>query len=96
MILLGTVGMFDQDYTTMITITFSCLVYVEVLIIHSSMTRNNWMICAAGIFTITIYITTVCLYPSLMDASKVSWVVVFKILAILTISWAPLYILKKF
>eukprot|EP00347_Sterkiella_histriomuscorum_P018769 403344250 len=95
-ILLGTVGMFDQDYTTMITITFSCLVYVEVLIIHSSMTRNNWMICAAGIFTITIYITTVCLYPSLMDASKVSWVVVFKILAIITISWAPLYILKKF
>lgn len=85
--------MFDLSFANMITITFSALVFVELLNIHSTLTKNNWLISGAACFTVFIYIGTIALLPNLFDVSYITWKTALKCLAIIGISWVPLYIL---
>lgn len=93
--MLGTLSLFDLSFANIITITFSALVYVELLNIHSTLTKNNWLISGAACFTVMIYIATIALLPNLFDVSFITWATVLKVLAIVGISWFPLYIIQK-
>lgn len=93
--MLGTVSLFELSFANIITITFSALVLIELLVIHSTLTKFNWLVMGAACFTIMIYIFTVALFPTLFDTSYITWASTMKVIIITCIAWLPLFILQK-
>lgn len=91
-IILGTIGIFDEPFANMITISFSALIFSQLCNIHATLHKITFFMVAAACFTIMIYILTLEILPESFDKSYITWPVALKVLAITGIAWLPLYI----
>jgi len=99
-IILCTLLMFPTSFANIATITFSALIMVELLDIHSCISNLTWMMIVATIFTVVIYIISIVLFKPLFDISYITWPNTLKIIALVLIAWGPIflvqYLLRKF
>lgn len=92
--MLGTVTMFNESFTNIVSITFSSLIIIELLNVYSEINKPNWKMIVSSVFTFVIYILSIALLRSYFDTSYITWSFVLKVLAITLLSWLPLHVAK--
>ena len=91
--MLGTIMFFHESFTNIVTITFSALIFTELLNVYTSVHHLNWRILSSSVLTLFIYIISIALLPQYFDTSYVTWLFVVKVLMITLISWLPLHLI---
>jgi len=90
--MLGTIMFFHESFTNIVTITFSALIFTELLNVYTSVHHLNWRILISSILTLFIYILSIALLPEYFDTSYIEWMFVVKVLMITVVSWMPLHL----
>lgn len=94
-IMLGSVIIFKKEsFTNIVTITFSALIICEILNVFSEVHKINYKMVISSIFTFIIYFMSIALFKNYFDTSYITWPFLFKVLAIVVASWAPLHLTK--
>ena len=91
-IMLGTIMFFHESFTNIVTITFSALIFTELLNVYTSVHHLNWRILSSSVLTLFIYILSIALLPQYFDTSYIEWMFVVKVLLITVVSWMPLHL----
>lgn len=60
-IMLLTFWLFEKSFTTVVTITFTALIFSELLNINTTLTKLNKIVCLSQILTLAIYIVSIIL-----------------------------------
>ena len=92
--MIGSVVIFHESYTNIITITFSALIVCEILNVFSEVHKVNYKMVVSSILTFIIYFMSIGLLRSYFNTSYITWNFVLKVLAITVASWAPLHIAR--
>jgi phospholipid-translocating ATPase len=94
-IMLGSVIMFSKDsFTNIVTITFSALIVCEILNVFSEVHQVNYKMILSSILTFLVYFSSIALFKQYFDTSYITWVFIFKVVAITLASWAPLHLAR--
>lgn len=91
--MLGTIMFFHESFTNIVTITFSALIFTELLNVYTSVHHLNWRILSSSVMTLFIYILSIALLPQYFDTSYIEWMFVVKVLLITVVSWMPLHLI---
>ena len=91
--MLGTIVFFNESFTNIVTITFSALIFTELLNVYTSVYNLNRRIFIFSILTLLIYISSIALLPNYFDTSYIEWMFIVKVLLITAVSWMPLHII---
>lgn len=92
-IMLGTILFFHESFTNIVTITFSALIFTELLNVYTSVHHLTWRILGSSVLTLFIYILSIALLPQYFDTSYITWMFVVKVLLITVMSWMPLHLI---
>ena len=90
--MLGTLWMFNEPFANLVTITFSALIMIELLNIHSCLHNLRWKMIANTIITLILYIISIGLLKNYFDTAYITWPFVLKVMLLTAISHLPLYI----
>lgn len=106
LVMLATVIFFNESFTNIVTITFSALIIIELLNVYSEVSiplilttflqvnKPNWKMVVSSILTFIVYILSIALLRSYFDTAYITWTFILKVIAIATLSWFPLHLIK--
>ena len=94
--MLLTFWLFEKSFTTVVTITFTALIFSELLNINTTLTQMNRIVFLSQIFTLVIYIVSIVLLREQIDLSAIDLNFVKNVAIIVLVSWGPLQIAKLF
>lgn len=94
-IMLGSVIVFPDSFTNIVTITFSSLIVCECLNVFSEVHKVNYKMVISSVLTLMIYFMSIALLRSYFDVSYIDWPFVLKVIAITLASWAPLHLGRR-
>jgi len=94
-IMLGSVILFPDSFTNIVTITFSSLIVCEILNVYSEVHKVNYKMIISSVLTLMIYFMSIALLRSYFDVSYIDWPFVLKVIAITLASWAPLHLVRR-
>lgn len=86
---------FNDSFVNIVSITFTALIFIELLNVFTEVNRLKFKMIMSVIFTVVIYIGSIALFRNYFDASYITMKFMFKVLVITTICWLPIHILKK-
>lgn len=91
-IMLGSILLFKEPFTNIVTITFSSLIVIELLNVYSSVHNLNLKMVISSIFTFFIYVVSIFCLRAYFDTSYISWLFCVRVLVLTLASWLPLHI----
>jgi len=86
---------FNDSFVNIVSITFTALIFIELLNVFTEVNRLKFKMIMSVIFTVVIYIGSIAFFRNYFDASYITMKFMFKVLVITTICWLPIHILKK-
>ncbi len=93
-IMIGTVLLFEDNYLNIVSITFTSLIFIEVLNVYLEINKLHIIQLFSFISTIGIYIGTMIFFRTIFDVAYIFGSdVLSKIIIITVISWLPFYVL---
>jgi phospholipid-translocating ATPase len=92
--MIGSIYMFQESLTNIVTITFSALIVCEILNVFSEVYKVNYKMVLSSILTFFVYFASIGLLRSYFNTSFITWQFVIKVLAVTFCSWAPLHIVR--
>lgn len=95
-IMLLSLLLFENSFQRIVSITFTALIVVELLMVQIEVHRhfNPWIILA-NVFSILMYVASMFVLPSYFDIPFViSWGFLWRVLIIIVVSLFPVYITK--
>ena len=93
-IMLGSVIVFDESFTNIVTITFSSLIVCEILNVFSEVHKVNYKMIISSVLTFIVYFMSIGFLRSYFDTSYITWTFVCKVFLLTVASWAPLHITR--
>jgi phospholipid-translocating ATPase len=51
--------LFEKSFTTIVTITFTALIFSELLNVFTTLTKWSKMVCLAQLFTLVVYLASI-------------------------------------
>lgn len=93
--MLGSVIVFPDSFTNIVTITFSSLIVCECLNVFSEVHKVNYKMVISSVITLMMYFMSIALLRSYFDVSYIDWPFVLKVIAITLASWAPLHLARR-
>ena len=93
--MLGSVIVFPDSFTNIVTITFSSLIVCEILNVFSEVHKVNYKMIISSVLTLLLYFMSIGLLRSYFDVAYIDWPFVLKVVAITLASWAPLHLVRK-
>lgn len=90
-IMIGSILMFNESFTNIVTITFSSLIVIEILNVYSEVHRVGWRMVVSSICTLIVYFGSIGLLRSTFDTSYITWLFVMKVFMVTFTSWFPLH-----
>ena len=93
-IMFGSILLFDVDiFLKIVTVTFTALIYLEVLNVYLSINKFHWFMWVSFGSTILVYLLTILLLKNYLDIYFIfDWATFFKIPLIAIASWLPFFI----
>ena len=83
----------DNIYFKIVTVTFTDLIYLEILNIYLSINKFHWFMWVSFISTLVVYLLTIFFMKNYLDAYFLfEPVTFFKIIPIAIIAWLPFFI----
>lgn len=86
---------FNDSFVNIVSITFTALIFIEVLNVFTEVNRVKFKMIVAVIGTLTIYILSILLFRSYFDVSAFTMEFMLKVIVIVAICWLPLHLIKK-
>jgi phospholipid-translocating ATPase len=91
---------FDNSFVNLVTITFTCLIFLELLNVISEFSdpwkRKAWPMWAAVLLTVIIYLSSIIFMREYFQVSVItSGDFMMRVLALTMLCWLPLHILRK-
>ena len=87
--------LFENSFYAVVTITFSALVFTELLNIFTLVDRLNTWILSANAISLLFYIVSVIFFRDSLGMVQVDQKMLWKIMIITLICWAPFEIFKQ-
>jgi phospholipid-translocating ATPase len=93
-IMFGSIFFFpDNIFLKIVTVSFTALIYLEILNVYMEINKFHWFMWVALISTCIIYTLTLLLFDYYLDVYFVfKWSIFWRIIVIALIAWAPFYI----
>lgn len=91
-IMLGSILLFKEPFTNIVTITFSSLIIIELLNVYSSVHHFNVKMLISSAFTFIIYVLSIFCLRTYFDTSYISWLFIVRVFMLTIASWLPLHI----
>jgi phospholipid-translocating ATPase len=86
---------FDNSFVNICTITFSTLIFVEMLNVYSEVTSVRWEQIFVTIGTIMFYMGTIILLPTMIEVSIIDGWFMLKVLLLSALTWVPYHLAKS-
>ena len=67
--MLGTIVFFEESFISMVTITFSALIFTELLNVYTSVNHFSCRIFVSSFLTLIIYILSIAVLPEYFETS---------------------------
>jgi phospholipid-translocating ATPase len=94
-IMLLSLLLFESSFVQIVTITFSALILSEVLNVATQVSSCNRWILGSMVVTLLIYYLSLVLLKNYLDASRISWQFVLRVLSIVAVSWLPIHLASR-
>ena len=93
-IMFGSILLFqDSIFLKIVTVTFTALIYLEVLNIYLEINKYHWFMWVSFGSTVVVYLLTILLLDNYLDIYFIfDWETFFKIPLISVVAWAPFFI----
>ena len=93
-IMFGSIFFFpDNIFLKIVTVSFTALIYLEILNVYMEINKFHWFMWVALISTCIIYTLTLWLFDYYLDVYFVfKWSIFWRIIVIALVAWAPFYI----
>ena len=90
----GSIIAFDQNiFLKIVTVTFTNLIYLEVLNVYLSINKYHWFMWVSFGSTLLVYLLTILLFKNQLDIYFIfEWPTFFIIPLIAIIAWAPFFV----
>ncbi|GAA6002729.1 aminophospholipid-translocating P4-type ATPase NEO1 [Rhodotorula paludigena] len=94
-IMLASLVLFESDFLNIVSISFSALVLNELVMVAVEITTWHVLMIVSEVFTLALYVVSILFLPEYFDLAFVlSPAFVWKVLLIVAISAAPLWVIK--
>jgi phospholipid-translocating ATPase len=94
-IMLFSIVFFKDSFVNIVSITFTALIFIELLNVFTNVHRLRPMIILSAVITVIIYISSILLFRNYFDVSAFTQQFLIKVIIITVICWLPIHILKK-
>lgn len=84
-----------NSFVNIVSITFTALVFIELLNVFTQVHRLRPKILIAAILTVVIYLSSILLFRNYFDVSAINQEFLIKVIIITAICWLPLHVLNK-
>lgn len=92
-IMMATSTLFESNFLNIISITFTVLIFIEILNVYSEINKVHYAMLISFAFTIIMYLLTMYFLPNYINVSYIfNWSCISKILIVTFISWFPFFI----
>lgn len=92
-----TVLFFERSIINLVTITFSALIFTQILNVISEISKLNWIVAGSCISSLVMYLFCLLVLPDLLDVSKVlDGQFLSGVILTVLVAWLPLYLLNYF
>lgn len=85
---------FENSFVNICTITFSTLIFVEMLNVYSEVTNVRWEQIFVTVGTIMFYLATIILLPTMIEVSIIDGWFMLKVLLLSALTWVPYHLSK--
>ena len=92
--MLFTILLFLDSFVNIVSITFTALIFIEILNVLTEVHRVKFKMILSIIFTIAIYIGSIVLFRNYFDTSYITMEFLLKVLIVTGICWLPIHLLK--
>lgn len=89
-----TILLFLDSFVNIVSITFTALIFIEVLNVLTEVHRVKFKMVVSIVFTIVIYIGSIILFRNYFDTSYITMEFLLKVLIVTGICWLPVHLLK--
>ena len=93
--MLGTLLFFKDCFSNIITITFTALIFTEMLNVYSSVHKFDCKNGGITALTVFIYVSSILLQPKVFNMHFLTMINLAKILLITLLSWIPLHSINE-
>jgi len=94
-IMLGSLFLFETSFLKIATITFTCLIFAELLNVYTEIKTFHKVMVISLVFTLISYILSLIFLKEILDFSYLTAENVFKIILVTFTSWIPFYLTHK-
>src|SRR3569833_3923845 len=93
--MLFTILFFNDSFVNIVSITFTALIFIEVLNVFTEVSKVKPKMVVAVIFTIIVYMASIIFLRQYFDTTYITPEFILKVLIITAICWLPLHLFKK-
>ena len=93
-IMLLSFWLFEKSFTTIVTITFTALIFSELLNVFTALTKWSKVVCLSQLFTLILYIVSIVVLRQTIDVSVIDAEFVKNVAIIVLLSWGPMQLIK--
>jgi len=88
------VYVFEDSFLTIVTITFTALILSEILNVYTELNKLHPVMIASLIGTVILYFLSIILFRNYISVEAINGKFMVNIILIVSVSWAPLHIIK--
>ena len=90
-----TIIFFNDSFVNIVTITFTALIFIEILNVFTEVTKVKFKMVVSVIGTVIVYMASIIFLRQYIDVSYITMDFFFKVFVITIICWLPLHLAKK-
>lgn len=92
-IILATVLFFNDSYSNIVTITFTSLIFIELLNVYTQINKYSFQMMLMQVATGVTYFMSIVLLQEYFDTSYINSIFITKVALVTLVTWLPLHIL---
>ena len=84
---------FNDSFTNIVTITFTALIFIELLNVYTQIKKYSFQMMLMQICTAIVYLMSILLLKEYFDTSYMDFIFIAKVTLITVVTWAPLHLM---
>ena len=85
----------DEIFLNIVTVTFTALIYLEILNVYMEINKCHWFMMFGLIATFIVYTLTIIFLPNVLTVSVLNFTNLLLIGVLSVVAWAPFFIVSK-
>ena len=94
-IMISSVLLFENIFIKIVTVTFTCLIFAELLNVYIEIKKFHWVMVLSLLLTLLSYILSLAFLKNILDLSYLSLNNIMKIAGTTLASWLPFFVISK-